>query len=204
MAAFADVLLRGLALSGQAVAIGGVLFALLVLGPSRSTRRVWSLVALAATAVAVAQGLALGVLIAALSAGSSVTVRPLLPAVFVQASLVKILASASLVGAALAVRRRAHVGLWWTVLLGAALTIVASGAWTSHGVARLDHRPTLMILDSIHQLAAAAWIGGLVHLLVVAFAKDQEERSAALLRRFAADGWTFEFEAARAALGRHV
>ena len=184
MAAFADVLLRGLALSGQTVAIGGVLFALLVLGPSRSARPVWTLVALAAAVVAVAQGLALGVLSAALNAASGVTVAQLLPTVFVKASLVKVLASAALVGAALAVRLRASVGPWWTVLLGAALTLVASGAWTSHGVARLDHRPTLMILDALHQLAAAAWIGGLVHLMVVAFAHDQAARSATLLQRF--------------------
>ena len=36
VAAFADVVLRGLALSGQAMAIGGVLFALLILRPVRS------------------------------------------------------------------------------------------------------------------------------------------------------------------------
>ena len=184
MAAFADVLLRGLVLSGQAVAVGGVLFALLVLGPARSVRQVWHLVALAAATVVIAQGLALGVLIAALHAASGVTVPHLLPTVFVQASLAKILASAALLGAALAVSRRPRVGAWWTVLLGAALALVIAAAWTSHGVARLDHRPTLMALDALHQLAAAAWIGGLVHLVRVAFGRQDTTLTMAILRRF--------------------
>ena len=184
MAAFADVVLRGLGLSGQAVAIGGVLFALLVLGPSRQEPRVWLLVAGAAAGVAIARSLSLGVLVAALSAQSSGAAQHLVHTVFVTASGVKILASLSLAGAALAARRRPHVGPWWAALLAAALVLVASGAFTSHGVARLDHRAALMTLDALHQLAAAAWIGGLVHLVAVAFTKGREEVRPALLRRF--------------------
>src|SRR5256885_888789 len=45
MAAFLDVILRGLALAGQAVAIGGVLFVLLVYRGLEAPRRVWTLVA---------------------------------------------------------------------------------------------------------------------------------------------------------------
>lgn len=185
MAAFADVILRGLALSGQAIAVGGVVFALLVLGPSRHVPRVWSLVAVAAATVAGAQILSLGVLIAALGAPSSESVRDLLPAVFVRASLAKILASVVLAGTALAVRRRAHVGRGWAVILGATVTLVVSAACTSHGVARLDHRAALTTLDAVHQLAAGAWIGGLVHLMAVALSSREEERwSATLLQRF--------------------
>ncbi len=184
MAAFADVILRGLALSGQAIAIGGVLFALLVLSPSRPSSRVWLVVALAAASVAVAQSLALGVLIAALGSGSSFSVRDLVPTVFVRASLVKILASVALLGAALAVRRRPRVGLWWAVLLGSAVTLVVSAAFLSHGVARLDRRAALMTLDALHQLAAGAWIGGLVHLTIVAFPTREEGVPPALLQRF--------------------
>ena len=184
MAAFADVILRGLALSGQAIAVGGVVFALLVLGPSRPVPRVWSLVAAAAAAVAGAQILSLGVLIAALGAPSSWSVRDLLPTVFVKASLVKILASVVLAGAALAIRRRARVGWGWAVVLGATVTLVVSAACTSHGVARLDHRAALTTLAAVHQLAAGAWIGGLVHLLVVALSSREEQWPARLLRRF--------------------
>jgi putative copper resistance protein D len=194
VAAFADVVLRGLALSGQAIAIGGVLFALLILRPPRRTSavppsaspssRVWLLVALAAAGLALAQSLALGVLVAALGAPSTWTVRELASTAFVEASLVKILASLALAGAALVVRRRPRVGMWWAVLLGSAAALVVSATFMSHGVARLDHRAALMTLDALHQLAACAWIGGLVHLMVVAFAAHEEPLPAGLLQRF--------------------
>src|SRR2546425_1121607 len=114
MASFFDVLLRGLALSGQAIAIGGVVFAFLVLRAPRASveraaleprlSRVWSLVALGAAGVGIAQCLSLGVLVTAL--GPSSPLRDLLSTLFVRASLVRILASVALVVGALADRRR--------------------------------------------------------------------------------------------------
>src|SRR5262245_16382559 len=67
MAGFAAVLLRGLALSGQAVAIGGVLFAIVVLRPATRARpalvpllgRSRRLIAVGAGVAAVAQALSL-------------------------------------------------------------------------------------------------------------------------------------------------
>src|SRR5207245_1923890 len=49
---------------------------------------------------------------------------------------------------------------------------------------RLEHRGVLMALDALHQLAAAAWIAGLVHLAATAFSRRDEPRPVALLRRF--------------------
>ena len=193
MAAFADILLRGLTLSAQAVAVGGVLFALFVLrltrgAPSAAPEaalagRVWLVVALAGTAVAVAQSLSLGVLVLALPAETSWRLRDLAPTAFVVAGLVKIVASATLVTAACVVRRRPRIGHWWVVLVGAAFLIVVSAAATSHGIARLDRRATSMALDAVHQLAACAWIGGLVHLSAAVFG-GRAEVPAAVMRRF--------------------
>src|SRR5262249_60958426 len=59
--------------------------------------------------------------------------------------------------------------LRWTVLIGSALLLVVAGAWTSHAAARSGDRAIPMIFDVLHQLAAAVWVGGLVHLLVAAF-----------------------------------
>jgi len=191
MAAFVDVILRGLALSGQAIAIGGVAFALLVLGPtapdgasSTVWRRLWTLVALAAVGVAVAQASSLGVLVAALGGDASWSHRELAATLYVQASFVRMLAAVGLAAGALAARRRERLGLWWLLILLPALVVGVSGAWTSHSAARLQHRGVLIALDAVHQLAAAAWIGGLVHLVAAAFPSPGELQPARLLRRF--------------------
>ena len=192
MAAFLDVILRGLALSGQAIAVGGVVFALLVLGPAvpsgalpKVWRRLWTLVALGASGVAIAQAASLGILVAALGGEATWSLRELAATIYVQASLVRILAAAGLAVAAVAARDRGRLGGWWGLLLGTALIVGVSGAWTSHSAARLEHRGVLMALDALHQLAAAAWIGGLVHLVATAFSRRDEPRPVALLRRYA-------------------
>ena len=188
MAAFADVLLRGLGLSGQAIAIGGVAFALIVLWPG--SPRVWRLVALGAVTVALSQCLLLGTLAAALGSPADWHVRELLATSFVRASLVRIIASVGLIVGALALRASSRQALRWAVLIGSALLLIAAGAWTSHAVARSGHRATLMVFDALHQLAAAVWVGGLVHLLVAAFGavgrSAEAACSAPLLRRFSA------------------
>jgi putative copper resistance protein D len=182
VAAFADVLLRGLNLSGQAIAIGGVAFALLVLW-SGSTR-VWRLLALGAAGVAVTQCLLLGTLTAALGSASDWHARELLATSYVRASLLRILASAGLIVGALALHAPSRVRVRWAVLLGSSLLLIAAGAWTSHAAARAGHRATLMALDALHQLAAAVWIGGLVHLLVSAFGSAERSWSVRLFQRF--------------------
>jgi putative copper resistance protein D len=194
MAAFADVLLRGLALTGQAVAIGGVFFAWLVLRVSRAgagdadvapARRVWLLISIGAATVGLAQVLLLGVLVGSLAADASGTFGPLAATMYVKASVVRIVVSALLAVGALCVRRRGQPGGWWPVVVGSALVLAASAAWTSHAAARLDHRVALFALDALHQLAAAVWIGGLLHLIAVALPSGGGSQwPVALLRRF--------------------
>jgi copper resistance protein D len=185
MAAFADVVLRGLTLSGQAIAVGGVLFALLILrASSPASRRVWTLVACGAATVAVTQALSLGVLGAALGGDPSRLIPHLVATAFVKASLAKTVAALVLVVAALRARRRAPTPAWWGLLLVASLTVVLSAAATSHGVARLQHRAFLTGLDAVHQLAAAAWIGGLAHLIATVSETGDDRWRAAVLRRF--------------------
>src|SRR5262249_42561613 len=123
------------------------------------------------------------VLVLALHAEASWRLSDLAPTTFVVAGLIKIVASATLVAGAWGVRHRPRVGQWWAVLLGAALIVVVSAAATSHGVARLARRATSMALDAFHQLAASAWIGGLVHLSVAVFG-GRAEVPTALVRRF--------------------
>jgi putative copper resistance protein D len=93
------------------------------------------------------------------------------------------LAAAVIVIGALSVRKAPRPGTWWPIVLGAVAALVVSAAWTSHAAARLEGRGPLLLLDALHQLAAAAWIGGLLHLSVTALRHDPVA-PAVLLRRF--------------------
>src|SRR5690348_9263044 len=110
MAAFLDVILRGLALAGQAVAVGGVLFALLVVRDG-GRRRVWPLVAAGGVIVVAAQVLALVILTSEVAAPGAL--GRLAATQYFHAALGRILAAAVLVLGALAVRRADRVGSWW-------------------------------------------------------------------------------------------
>ena len=64
-------------------------------------------------------------------------------------------------------RRPASPALW-RALTGGALALVATSAVLSHAVARVESRTALVVLDALHQVAAAVWIGGLAHLTAYA------------------------------------
>lgn len=53
---------------------------------------------------------------------------------------------------------------WFTASL-VALPVIISGAWLVHAAGRFDNKAVLMSLTVIHQLAAAAWIGGVFQLV---------------------------------------
>ena len=174
MAGFLDVLLRGLMLTGGAVALGGVVVARMILGggpglePEAAVRRALRGVALGAVVVAVAQlgiaAIAAGALAAELGAATLATFA-LTP--FALTSAARVVVAAAAAAAALVLARRPGGALGWTALSAATVALVASSAGISHAAARLDGRTSLLVLDAVHQLAAAVWVGGLVHLLVV-------------------------------------
>src|SRR2546422_8779977 len=151
------------------MAIGGVLFALLVLRPAVRARpelaspvgRSLAVSAAGAAVLGGAQLLALAVQLGALVGGGGWPVRALVASPYVRAAAARVLACVGLVVGCLRVRRVAGTGLGWVALLGGALVLAMSAAWTSHAAARLGPRGLLLTLDGLHQVAAAAWIRGL-------------------------------------------
>lgn len=54
---------------------------------------------------------------------------------------------------------------YWSIAAWVALPMVISGAWLVHAAGRFENQSVLMFLTVCHQLAAAAWVGGVFHLL---------------------------------------
>jgi putative copper resistance protein D len=192
VAGFLDVLLRGLILSGQAVAVGGVCFVLLALRAS-GTRpgldpaarlRSLGLIAAGATTVAVGQVLAVGIELFVLLHDASWPLLAALDTLYVQVSLVRIGSAAALAGCAVGLRRGGRPGGLWPALVLLAALLGAAAPWTSHAAARLESRGLLLLLDGAHQLAAAVWIGALVHLTAAALGRGDRPWPVAVLRRF--------------------
>ncbi|MBS3964699.1 MAG: CopD family protein [Methylomonas sp.] len=73
-----------------------------------------------------------------------------------------------------------------------AMPLVISAAWLVHGASRLEDRALLMTLTIAHQMAAAAWVGGIFQLLGIWSLKRQNaiavEVWPLVLKRFAVLG----------------
>ena len=192
MAGFVDVLLRGLALCGQAAAIGGVLFALLVLKPAARRRpelsplvgRLLMLVAAGAVTVTAGQLLALTVQQVVLAGGKAWPIREVLGTAYFQASALRVLTCIALVVGALRLRRRPDAPGWWPAMVALTVALAATAAGISHAAARLEHGGVLFLLDAGHQYVASVWVGGLMHLTAVAFGRGGDAWPALLLKRF--------------------
>ncbi|MDD5580169.1 MAG: CopD family protein [Methylobacter sp.] len=80
----------------------------------------------------------------------------------------------------------------WVTTAIVALPMIISGAWLVHAAGRFDNQFMLMSLTVIHQLAAAAWIGGVFQLVNLWFLHSSKHIPAELwpilLRRFSAFG----------------
>jgi copper resistance protein D len=195
VAAFVDVLLRGLALCAQATSIGGVVFVLWVLrGDGRTSdpvldilrRRALGLIAFGGTALAATQVLLITLHLSTLADGGTWPLREAATTSYFRAGVIRLLAAAALAATTLWVRRRGPSALRTGGLLALCLVVAGGSAWISHAAGRLEQRGTLLTLDAVHQLAGAVWLGGLVHLTVAAFRRGARPWPAAVLKRFSA------------------
>src|SRR5262249_49084786 len=123
VAGFLDVLLRGLGLCGQTVAIGGILLGVLVLRPIPrqgpgigATKTALLLVAGGAAAMILALAVALAIQLGALVNEDGWPVSAVFATTYFRASMVKSIVCMLVIGAALSLRRRAPSRAGWMSL----------------------------------------------------------------------------------------
>src|SRR5947207_3497882 len=190
MTGFVDVILRGLALVCARLALGGVAWVRLVLRaephakPDAASRRALRVVAAAAAGVAATQVALMAVALAALAdAHGTWPIALYFETAFARVAAVRAALGVVTAGLAFTLARRPAGHVPWGALAACALALVAASAVLSHAVARVDGRALLLGLDAIHQLAAAAWVGGLAHLVIYAACERSPGDSGAFITR---------------------
>src|SRR5437867_3617368 len=177
MAGFVDVVLRGLILVLTSVALGGVAWLRFVLRaephvkPDAPTALALRAMAAAGAGAALAQ--ATVVLVGLASVADAHRTWPLaafFETTFALTASARVMLAAAVAALALMMTRRAAPRGAWTALAVTATLLVASSAVVSHAVARVEWRAPLIALDSAHQVAAALWVGGLAHLVLLGVA----------------------------------
>ncbi len=161
---YLSVIIHGLTIVAQSMALGGALFLVFAARPlarlpqgaciGRDSARI---AAFAALALVACELLTLALQGSVLVATVDLSWAEVLGADFALASLVKIGAAAVLAITLFGARARAPSGL----LLAAGFLELAAATLTTHAAARLDGRLPLMLVEGLHQLGAAIWIGGI-------------------------------------------
>jgi putative copper resistance protein D len=181
--------LRAAGLAGQALALGGATFAIVVLrggreGESgRALRRVLTAIGAGAGLVVAAQ---VGTLISLAAAFADETRWPIADVFASNAGSVGLLrlAAALLVAwLSLLLHRTQGPHGAWALLLGAAAVLPVTGALVSHATGSLETGAWLALVATVHQAAASTWAGGLVCAMVAGAGAGT---AAAWLRRFSA------------------
>jgi putative copper resistance protein D len=185
---FLSVLLRAMTLVAQTLAVGGVVFALVVARPLRlaednsgqaALSSLRPLVVWSALGLAVVQIILISVNSAALMATAELSLGEVVGANFFRAGEVMIAASLGLALIAHFQLRRV-----WHWALALAVVIIGASVMTSHAASRLTDRAPLAIATGLHQAAAAVWIGGLPCLLLALSRCSDEDVRRTLTRRF--------------------
>lgn len=181
---FLSVLFRGATLAFQSLTAGGIIFLVFLLsraagesedikaGCLRWIRRF----ALALAAMQISYLLANSLI---LMQSAEISLADVSGANFVLAGAFGIAASFTIL---VLTSRRQSVSNF-VLLLPAAVTI-ASSVLTSHSMARLEYRLPLVLITALHQLATAAWLGGLPYLIITIRRANSPELARQISARF--------------------
>lgn len=174
LAGFLSVVFHALVLIGMSVAVGGLIFLLVVLLPlvksnsdaHNAIRRSLLILVWGSALLAVAQTLGLLMEPWALADDSGAwPMAAFFSTGFAQAGLVHVAFAVALFSSGLWLIKQPASRVAWSAAIAAALLLMASGAWLVHAVGRLEGTVPLMVMTVLHQLGAAVWVGGIIHLL---------------------------------------
>jgi putative copper resistance protein D len=181
---FLTVLLRAAILCLQTVVIGGLFFFIVVARDPQSRseallRSAWKLIRWSALGLAFSQLLFLMTNSTVLTYSTGIPLREVWDANFFWAGLMAVAAGVALALWPGGLRRSVNPA----ALFPAAL-ILAASVMTSHSASRMEDRPLLVGLTTLHYLATATWIGGLPYLLLAAKRIPDEEAKTRVMQRF--------------------
>jgi putative copper resistance protein D len=171
---FSDSLVGGALLVALSLALGSVVWGLVVLRawrrpvPERVVGRAIGLLVAGAAGVALCQlaAVVLKVLVLSEYVGASAFADFRATLQF-RAAAARTLVALALAAAAAWVGRRPGAPSRWVLVTALAACLAGSGAWLVHAAGRLEGRAPLMALTVLHQLGAAVWLGGLVQLVAL-------------------------------------
>lgn len=172
---YLSIVLHGLTIVAQSMALGGVLFLVLLARPfagelargERIVSRIMRLTFWSAVAMAAVEVLGNGLQVAVLMSTVDLSFLDVMQANFAVAAVVKI-ASALLI-AACTFRKAGGQRNWQVpgpILLALVAIELAAATSTTHAAARLEQSTLLLLVEWLHQLGAAIWIGGIPAFLI--------------------------------------
>lgn len=181
---FLSVLFRGATLAFQSLTAGGIVFLVLILPRSSgnsedikvSCLRWIRRFAIALAAMQISYLLANSLI---LMQSAEISLVEVSGANFVLAGALGIAASLTILALASTRGSGTHAAL-----LFPAAVIIAAAVLTSHSMARLEYRLPLVIITALHQLATAAWLGGLPYLLIAVRRSSSAEFARQISARF--------------------
>ncbi len=179
---YLSVILHGLTIVAQSMALGGALFLVLLARPfapelregAEIERRATRIAAWSAIGLVACEALTVAMQCAVLMNTLDLPLLDVIGANFAVAGLVK-MAAAGALAACLFARRRVAAA----PLLGLGGVVVLAATLTTHAAARLDDNAMLLAASSLHILGAALWVGGIPCFVM---ALNQAEGGAAFRR----------------------
>jgi copper resistance protein D len=184
MFSYLAVLLRAATLCFQSLALGGILFLLLVartqeLRTEEFLRSAWKLIRWSGLGLAVAQVLFVLSNSMVLTHSVDISLREVLGANYVLAGMLGAVAGVAIGYWPAAMRQNMNP----IVLLPAAM-MLAGTVMTSHSASRMEDRALLVSLTALHYLTTASWIGGLPYLLLAMKRVSEGEVKARISQNF--------------------